>query len=101
MFRRAEYGPEEGPAALKTDRRNNCDILSDHFELPADRQHSFWSWFVLMIGVILGVDFMLGKNDIKTTERDQDTARRMAELDFTAHCTVHTRRTNLVSCHRA
>lgn len=60
-------------------------------ELPADHNIAFWSWFVLMIGVILGVDFMLGKMISKPLKEIRDTARRMAELDFTAHCTVHTK----------
>lgn len=59
-------------------------------ELPAKQDISFWIWFVLMVTVILGVDFLLGRMISKPLEEINFAAGKMAELDFTASCDVHT-----------
>lgn len=59
-------------------------------ELPMNQNISFWIWFVLMALVILGVDFMLGRMISKPLEEINITAGKMAKLDFTASCNIHT-----------
>lgn len=59
-------------------------------ELPAERNISFWIWFVLMAAVIIGVDFVLGRMISKPLEEINHKAGRMAELDFSETCHVNT-----------
>lgn len=58
-------------------------------ELSDDSSAAFLIWFCLLIVVILGVDVMLGRMISNPLNEINDTARQMAELDFTAHCDVH------------
>lgn len=57
-------------------------------ELPVGENIGFWIWFGLLILVILSVDFLLGKLISDPLRQINETAGRMAGLDFTAHCEV-------------
>ena len=59
-------------------------------EMPVNRDIGFWIWFVLLVGVIMAVDVLLGKLISAPLGRINETARQMAELDFSAHCDVDT-----------
>lgn len=59
-------------------------------ELPTSRNIAFVIWFILLITVILGVDIMLGRFISKPLNEINRTAGQMANLDFSAHCNVHT-----------
>lgn len=60
------------------------------YELPAGRSITFLLWFGLLASVIMGVDFFLGRLISKPLNEINDTAEKMAELDFTAQCKVKT-----------
>ena len=59
-------------------------------ELPANKNITFLVLFLLMTAVILSVDFLLERMISKPLEKINNTAVKMAALDFTAHCDVHT-----------
>lgn len=59
-------------------------------ELPTNQSIAFVIWLVLLIIVILGVDIMLGRFVSKPLNEINRTARQMANLDFSAHCTICT-----------
>ncbi len=59
-------------------------------ELPTTNNITFWVWFALMVIVVLGVDILLGRLISKPLNDINDTAERMAKLDFTAHCDLQT-----------
>lgn len=59
-------------------------------ELPVSSTLSFWIWFCLMLGVILGVDFLLGRLISDPLSEINHTARQMAKLDYTARCRINT-----------
>lgn len=59
-------------------------------EIYEDRSAAFWIWFGLMVFVILFVDFLLWKMISKPLNEINDTAREMAELNFSAYCSVKT-----------
>lgn len=60
-------------------------------DLPMSRNASFWIWFTLLIAVIIGVDCLLGRLISKPLHKINDTAKQMAELDFSAHCDIQTK----------
>ncbi|WP_313340176.1 HAMP domain-containing sensor histidine kinase [Sedimentibacter sp.] len=59
-------------------------------ELPVSRNSAFWIWFLLLIIVVTGVDVMLGHFISKPLNSINDTAEKMAQLDFSAHCEIKT-----------
>ena len=59
-------------------------------ELPTSPNTSFWIWFALLAAVILGVDFLLGRFISAPLSQINHTAKRMASLDFSAHCSLAT-----------
>lgn len=59
-------------------------------ELPTSKTIAFVIWFMLLIMVILGVDIMLKRFISKPLNEVNRTARQMADLDFSAHCNIHT-----------
>lgn len=59
-------------------------------KLPVNRDVSFWLWLALLVIVILGVDFLLGRLISNPLRKINDTARQMAKLDFSAICDVQT-----------
>ncbi len=58
-------------------------------ELPS-RTSAFLIWFILLIMVILGVDIMLSRFISRPLNEISRTAGQMADLDFSAHCNIHT-----------
>ena len=58
-------------------------------ELP-DENAAFWIWFLLLAVVILGVDYLLGRMISEPLNEIGKIAEKMARLDFSAHCDVHT-----------
>lgn len=60
-------------------------------ELPIRQGAGFWIWFALLVGVILAVDYILGKLISDPLRRINGTAKQMAALDFTATCDVTSR----------
>lgn len=59
-------------------------------ELPTNQSVSFGIWLVLLVLVIFSVDFLLGRLISKPLRSINDTAKKMAELDVSAHCSIHT-----------
>lgn len=59
-------------------------------ELPISQSAAFWVWFLLLVAVILGVDFLLGRFISAPLTQINRTAKRMASLDFSAQCTLNT-----------
>lgn len=59
-------------------------------ELPTNRNISFVIWLILLVGVISGVDIMLGRFISKPLNEINYTAGQMAKLDFSAHCNICT-----------
>ena len=59
-------------------------------ELPTERSITFVIWFALLAAVIIGVDIMLGHFISKPLSEINQTAEKMAKLDFSAHCSIHT-----------
>lgn len=55
-----------------------------------DTGTAFWVWFLLMVLVVLGVDYLLGKMISRPLLEINDMARQMAKLDFSAYCNVDT-----------
>ena len=51
---------------------------------------SSWIWLVLLIAVILGVNFLLGRFISKPLMSINKSASQMADLDFSAHCDIKT-----------
>lgn len=60
-------------------------------ELPTSRNIAFVIWFILLVVIILGVDMMLGCFISKPLNEINRTAGQMANLDFSAHCTICTK----------
>lgn len=56
----------------------------------SDKNATFWIWFLFVVAVILGVDFLLGRMISTPLQEINDIAGKMAQLDFSAHCDVHT-----------
>lgn len=59
-------------------------------ELPTNRSIAFVIWLVLLVAVIMGVDFLLGRFISKPLDEINHIAGQMAKLDFSAHCGIHT-----------
>lgn len=59
-------------------------------ELPVSRNSAFWIWLILLVIVVTGVDVMLGRFISKPLNSINDTAEKMAQLDFSAHCEIKT-----------
>ncbi len=57
-------------------------------ELPSSTDMRFIIWFVLLVGVIMGVDFLLGRFITTPLNKINESARQMAELDFNAKCNI-------------
>lgn len=59
-------------------------------ELPITPTSSFWIWLVLLMAVMLIVNVFLGKIVTKPLISINETAKRIAKLDFSKECTVVT-----------
>ena len=57
-------------------------------ELPVSSAVSFVIWFLLLLGTILGVNYLLGRYITNPIDRLNRTAGRMAKLDFSQACTI-------------
>lgn len=56
----------------------------------SNKSVAFWIWFIFVVAVILGVDFLLGRMISTPLQEINGIAGKMAKLDFSAHCDVHT-----------
>lgn len=63
-------------------------VLSTKLEIKPDV--SFAVWFVFVIAIVLVVDFLMGHFISKPVSKLNQTARKMAKLDFSAPCAVTT-----------
>ncbi|MCB7521014.1 HAMP domain-containing histidine kinase [[Clostridium] hylemonae] len=63
-------------------------ILSTKLEIDPDV--SFAVWFAFVIAVVLVVDFLMGHFISKPISKLNQTARKMAKLDFSDPCTITT-----------
>ena len=61
-------------------------ILSTKLEIDTDV--SFAIWFVFVIAIVLIVDFLMGHFISRPVSKLNQTARKMAKLDFSAPCTI-------------
>ncbi|WP_346911313.1 sensor histidine kinase [Faecalicatena orotica] len=61
-------------------------ILSTKLEIDTDV--SFAIWFVFVIAIVLVVDFLMGHFISRPVSKLNQTARKMAKLDFSAPCTI-------------
>ncbi|MPW25597.1 HAMP domain-containing protein [Alkalibaculum sp. M08DMB] len=59
-------------------------------ELPVNQNSAFWIWLTLLIIVVTGVDVLLGHFISKPLNSINNTADKMAQLDFSAHCEIKT-----------
>ncbi|WP_455619765.1 ATP-binding protein [Eisenbergiella sp.] len=60
-------------------------------ELPVGDNMSFLIWFLLMIGVILLTDYLLGRYITRPVDELNRAAGRMAKLDFSKPCSIKSR----------
>lgn len=60
-------------------------------KLPLDPDLSFAVWFLFVILTVLAIDFLMAHFISKPITKINQTARRIADLDFTASCPVTTR----------
>lgn len=63
-------------------------ILSTKLETEPDV--SFAIWFAFVIAIVLVVDFLMGRFISRPISKLNQTARKMAKLDFSAPCTITT-----------
>lgn len=65
-------------------------ILSYLFtsQLPTTSNITFFIWFALIIVVVIGIDILLGYLISKPLSIINDTAEKMAKLDFSAYCDI-------------
>lgn len=59
-------------------------------ELPTERSITFAIWLALLAAVIIGVNILLGRFISKPLNEINQTAGKMARLDFSAHCGICT-----------
>lgn len=59
-------------------------------ELQTSRSITFVIWLALLAAVIIGVDIMLGRFISEPLSEINHAAGQMAELDFSAHCSIST-----------
>ena len=59
-------------------------ILSTHLPVSEDASFLLWLGFVLLL--VLGIDFFMGRFITKPIDKLNASAKRMAELDFSAPC---------------
>lgn len=61
------------------------------YELPVGDDMSFLIWFLLMVGVILLTDYLLGRYITRPVDELNRAAGRMAKLDFSKPCSIKSR----------
>lgn len=57
-------------------------------QLPTTSNITFFIWFTLIVGVVIGIDALLGALISKPLSAINDTAEKMSKLDFNAHCNI-------------
>lgn len=63
-------------------------ILATRLEMEPDV--SFAVWFLFVLAIVLAVDFLMGRFISKPISKLNQTARKMAELDFSVPCAIAT-----------
>lgn len=63
-------------------------ILATRLEMDTDV--SFAVWFLFVLATVLAVDFLMGRFISKPISKLNQTARKMAELDFSVPCAIAT-----------
>ena len=58
--------------------------------LPIEQDFSFLLWLCFVILVVLAVDYLMGRFISKPVDRLSEAARKMAQLDFSSSCEIHT-----------
>ena len=58
--------------------------------LPIEQDFSFLLWLCFVTLLVLIVDYLMGRFISKPIDRLSETARKMAQLDFSSTCEIHT-----------
>ena len=58
--------------------------------LPIEQDFSFLLWLCFVILLVLAVDYLMGRFISKPVDRLSEAARKMAQLDFSSSCEIHT-----------
>lgn len=58
--------------------------------VPIEQDFSFLLWLCFVILLVLAVDYLMGRFISKPVDRLSEAARKMAQLDFSSSCEIHT-----------
>ena len=58
--------------------------------LPIEQDFSFLLWLCFVTLLVLAVDYLMGRFISKPIDKLSRTARKMAQLDFSSPCEIHT-----------